>query len=342
MFLVVQIVCVSKVSIMALTLTLAISEYEHVSDLTTGRVVPEGFRLNCLSLPIEEIFFRFIHYREWDVTELSFAKYLAMRAAGDTSIIALPVFPSRVCRHSSIYVRRGGITEPAQLAGARVGLPEWAQTAAIYSRALLTHEWGIPLQDVEWYQAGVNEPGRAEKVRIHLPDGVRLTAVPDRSLDAMLLDGEVDAVFSARPPRSLADGNSDVVRLFPEFEGIEREYVRRTGIFPIMHVIALRSEVLDEHPWVAMNLLEAFEEAKQRSVARLTDITASRVPLPWGASRMDEAKALFGDDPWPYGVEANRTTLESFIRFAWEQGVIAERLEPEALFPPQVLTRYRV
>lgn len=327
---------------MTLPLTLAISDYEHVRDLTTGRVVPEGIRLNCLSHPIEEIFFRFIHHREWDVTELSFAKYLAMRSAGDTTITALPVFPSRVCRHSSVFVRRGGITKPSELAGARIGLPEWTQTAAIYSRALLTHEWGIPLRDVEWFQAGVNEPGRKEKVRLHLPDGVRLTAVPDRSLDAMLLNGEIDAAFSARPPRSFLDGHPDVVRLFPDFEEIELEYVRRTGIFPIMHLIALRSAVLDENPWVAMNLFEAFEEAKRRSVDRLADAAASRIPLPWGAARMDAAQALFGGDPWPYGVAANRTTLESFIRFAWEQGVTAQTLEPEALFAPQVLSRYKV
>lgn len=327
---------------MTLPLTMAISEYDHVRDLTTGRVVPEGIRLNCLSLPIEEIFFRFIHHREWDVTELSFAKYLALRAGGDTTLSALPVFPSRVCRHSSVFVRRGGIADPAELAGARIGLPEWAQTAAIYTRALLTHEWGIPLQKVDWYQAGVNEPGRAEKVRVHLPDGVRLTRVPDRSLDEMLRSGDIDAVFSARPPRSFTDGHPDVVRLFPDFEGTEREYVQRTGIFPIMHVVALRSSVLEEHPWVATNLLDAFEEAKRRSVARLTDATASRIPLAWSVPRMADVTALLGGDPWPYGVQANRTTLQAFIRFALEQGVIAEAPEPEALFPPQVLTRYKV
>jgi len=327
---------------MTVHLTLAMSEYDHVRDLTTGRVVPEGISLNCLSLPIEEIFFRFIHYREWDVTELSFAKYLALRAAGDDSLTALPVFPSRVCRHSSVYVRRGGITDPAQLAGARIGLPEWAQTAAIYSRALLTHEWGVPLRSVEWYQAGVNEPGRAEKVPLHLPDGVRLTRVPDRSLDEMLLSGNLDAVFSARPPRGFTDGRADLVRLFPDFEHVEREYVARTGIFPIMHVVALRSAVIAEHPWAAMELYKAFEEAKRRSVARLADVTASRIPLPWGAARTAAAQALLGGDPWPYGLDANRTTLAAFIRFAAEQGVIANRLEPEALFAPQVLTRYRV
>jgi 4,5-dihydroxyphthalate decarboxylase len=327
---------------MTLNLTLAISEYDHVRDLATGRVVPEGISLNCLSLPIEEIFYRFIRYREWDVTELSFAKYLALRAGGDDSISALPVFPSRVARHSSVYVRRGGITEPSQLAGARIGLPEWAQTAAIYSRALLTHEWGIPLRDVEWFQAGVNDPGRAEKVQINLPEGVRLTPVPDRSLDEMLLAGDLDAVLSARPPRSFTAGNPEMVRLFPGFEAVERDYVQRTGIFPIMHVIALRSAVITEHPWAATNLLTAFEEAQQRSLDRLADVTASRIPLPWGPSRLSEATAMLGGDPWPYGVEANRTTLEAFIGYAAEQGVIAGKLEPEALFPPQVLSRYRV
>jgi 4,5-dihydroxyphthalate decarboxylase len=327
---------------MTLNLTLAISEYDHVRDLATGRVVPEGISLNCLSLPIEEIFYRFIRYREWDVTELSFAKYLALRAGGDDSISALPVFPSRVARHSSVYVRRGGITEPSQLAGARIGLPEWAQTAAIYSRALLTHEWGIPLSDVEWFQAGVNDPGRAEKVQINPPEGVRLTPVPDRSLDEMLLAGDLDAVLSARPPHSFTAGNPEMVRLFPGFEAVEREYVQRTGIFPIMHVIALRSAVITEHPWAATNLLTAFEEAKQRSLDRLADVTASRIPLPWGPSRLSEATAMLGGDPLPYGVEANRTTLEAFIGYAAEQGVIAGKLEPEALFPPQVLSRYRV
>jgi 4,5-dihydroxyphthalate decarboxylase len=327
---------------MTVNLTLAISEYEHVRDLTTGRVVPEGISLTCLSLPIEEIFFRFIHYREWDVSELSFAKYLALRAAGDDSITALPVFPSRVSRHSSVYVRRGGITTPSQLSGARVGLPEWAQTAAIYSRSLLVHEWGIPLRDVHWHQAGVNQPGRAEKVALHLPDGVRLTVVPDRSLDDLLLAGDLDAVFSARPPRSFTEGNPEIIRLFPDFEHVEQEYVRRTGIFPIMHVIAVRSAVIEEHPWVAMNLMEAFEAAKRRSLERLSDVTASRIPLPWAASRLAEAGALLGGDPWPYGVAANSTTLEAFVRFAAEQGVIADRVDPEALFAPQVLTRYRV
>ncbi|MGH9103839.1 MAG: 4,5-dihydroxyphthalate decarboxylase, partial [Acidimicrobiales bacterium] len=183
-----------------LELTLAISDYDHVRDLTSGAVRPEGIELTCLDLPIEEIFFRFINYREWHLSEMSFAKYLSIRASGDTSLSAIPVFPSRVCRHSSIFVRPDGPSAPKELAGARIGLPEWSQTAAVYSRSLLVHEWGIPLSEVEWFQAGVNQPGRTEKVALHLPEGVRLTQVPDRCLDEMLHAGEIDAMFSAHPP----------------------------------------------------------------------------------------------------------------------------------------------
>jgi len=188
---------------MTLPLTMAMSGYDHVRDLTTGATQVEGVELTTLTLPVEEIFYRFLRYREWHVSELSFAKYIALRAAGDDSIRAIPVFPSRVCRHSSIFVRPDGPREPAQLAGARIGVPEWAQTAAVYTRSLLVHEWGIPLRDVHWVQAGVNEPGRHEKVALNLPEGVALSQEPDRSLDEMLQAGDLDAVFSAHPPGEL-------------------------------------------------------------------------------------------------------------------------------------------
>lgn len=323
-------------------LTLAISEYEHVRDLTSGTVRPEGIDLTCLSLPIEEIFFRFIHYREWDVSELSFAKYLALRASGDDSLTALPVFPSRVCRHSSIFVRPDGPTKPEDLAGARIGVPEWAQTAAVYTRSLLMHEWKIPLESVEWYQAGVNQPGRREKVALYLPKGVQLTPVGDRSLDEMLRAGDLEAIFSAHPPASFERGEPGIVRLFPDFEEMERDYVKRTGIFPIMHVLAMKSSVLEESPWVARNLFSAFDEAKRRCEDRLGEMTASRIPLPWAPLRLAEARELFGGQLWPYGLEANRTTLAAFVDFAAEQGVISRTVPLEALFPPQLLDEYRV
>lgn len=327
---------------MTVSLTMALSGYDHTDDLASGAVRVEGVELTTLALSIEEIFFRFLKYREWHVSELSFAKYLAMRASGDTSLTAIPVFPSRVCRHSSIFVRAGGLSDPKQLAGGRIGVPEWAQTAAVYSRALLTHDWGIGLDEVEWFQAGVNQPGREEKVVLHVPPGVKLTPVPDRSLDEMLRAGDLDAVFSAHPPESFEQGDPTLVRLFPDYEPVERDYVARTGIFPIMHVIAIRSDVVEQWPWVPGNLLAAFEESKERCLARLSEMTASRCPLPWIPNRLEEMAHLLGGDPWPYGVEANRTTLEAFIQFAHEQGVIGRRLQPEDLFAPQVLGRHRV
>lgn len=324
-------------------LTLAMSGYDHVRDMETGAVRVEGVELTVLTLPVEEVFFRFLKYREWHVSELSFAKYVALRASGDTSVSAIPVFPSRVCRHSSIYVRRGGPTDPKELAGSRIGVPEWAQTASVYSRALLQHEWGIPLEGVSWFQAGVSSPGRTEKVPLHLPEGMSLTPVPDRSLDDMLLRGDLDAVLSAHPLPSFARGEGEIVRLFPDYRTVEREYVKRTGVFPIMHVTVVRSDVLDAAPWVAANLLTAFEEAKRRSIERLSVMTVSKVPLPWTPGLLDEAREMLGsDDPWPYGLEANRVTLDAFTRWAHEQGVTGRRLQPEELFAPQVLDRYKI
>ncbi|MGH9087065.1 MAG: 4,5-dihydroxyphthalate decarboxylase [Acidimicrobiales bacterium] len=327
---------------MRLPLTLAMTGYDHVLDLETGAVDVEGVDLTVLRLPVEEIFFRFLRYREWHVSELSMAKYTALRAAGDTSLVAIPVFPSRVCRHSSIYVRPDGPSSPKELAGGRIGVPEWAQTASVYTRALLQHEWGIALEDIRWFQAGVNTPGRAEKVALHLPEGISLTPVPDRCLEDMLRAGDLDAVLSAHPPDGFGRGEGGIVRLFPDYRPVEQEYVARTGILPIMHITVIRSDVHESAPWVAANLLTAFEEAKRRSLQRLSEMTVSRVPLPWVPEMVADMRRLLGPDPWPYGVEPNRPTLEAFTRWAHEQGVAARRLEPEELFVPQVLDRYKV
>ena len=324
-------------------LTLAISRYDHVEDLTAGRIVPEGIRLTCLSLPIEEIFFRFLKHREWDVSELSFAKYASLISQGDTSLTAIPVFPSRIFRHSSVYVRRDGpVRTPQDLAGKRIGLPEWAQTAAVYSRGFIAHQYGIDLAGIDWIQAGVNEPGRAEKVKLDLPDGIRLTPAPTKSLSGMLVAGEVDAVLSAHAPDCFEDGHPDIVRLFPNYMAVEADYYRETGIFPIMHVIAIKRALVDANPWIAMSLLKAFGQAKRQSVTRALEVTAPRFPIPWCFEYARQAQELFGEDHWPYGVDGNRATLDAFLRYAHEQGVCHRLLTPEDLFPPQVLSRFRI
>ena len=324
-------------------LTLAIGEYDHVRDLLDGTVRVAGVDLTALRLQPEEIFYRFTHYREWDVSEMSFAKFISFVSQDDKGFVAIPVFPSRVFRHSSIYVRAdGGIVRPEQLAGKRIGVPEWAQTAAVYSRGMLVHEYGVDLKSIHWHQGGVNQVGRVEKAKLKLPEGLRYTVARERSLSEMLLAGELDAVLSARPPEPFEAGDARVRRLFEDYHAVELAYWKKTGIFPIMHVVTMRREVYERYPWAAMNLVKAFEEAKNHSLARASDITASLFPLPWTPDHARLSRELLGADFWPYGIEPNRKTLEAFTQYAFEQGVCHRKIAVEDLFPPEVQTSFKV
>ncbi|AJP56847.1 4,5-dihydroxyphthalate decarboxylase [Pandoraea vervacti] len=326
-----------------LTLSLAVNDYDHVRDLLDGRVAAQGIDLVPSVLPVEEIFYRTTHFQEWDLSEMSLAKYASLRSQGDDRLIGLPVFPSRVFRLSSLYVRaHGNVSSPAALRGKRIGVPEWAQTASVYSRGWLAHDQGVALSDVEWVQAGVNQAGRREKVAVRMPEGVRYRASPDKSLTAMLLDGEIDAILSARPPAPPPGREQDIVRLLPDFETAEREYFARTGIFPIMHLIVMRREIFTANRWIANHLVKAFTQAKDASLARLDDITCSHFPLPWMSQRAAQAREMFGSDPWPYGVAPNRVTLDAFLRFAFEQGVCHRAMQADELFPPEVGAAVRV
>ncbi|MDO8774423.1 MAG: 4,5-dihydroxyphthalate decarboxylase [Burkholderiaceae bacterium] len=329
-----------------LSLTLALGPYDHTRDVTDGTVPVEGIALRTLNLSIEEIFYRFTIHREWDVSEMSTGKYLALRARDDPSVQALPIFISRAFRHSMFYVKAGGpIRRPQDLMGKRIGVPEWAQSAGIYGRGYLSDYLGIDLIGIEWIQAGVNEPGRVEKVKLHLPDGLRYRNAPTKSLNELLLAGEVDAIMSARPPKGLGNG---IERLMPDYQSLEEQYFKDTNIYPIMHALVVKSSVLDEHAWVAMNLYKAFKIAKDQSLERLSDMTASHAPLAWLGEYTDRMRALFGEDFYPYGVGEdeggciNRATLEAYCKFGFEQGICARRLTVDELFPPTVLSSFKV
>lgn len=315
---------------MNLPLTIALGRYEHVRDLR-----PQGMDLTILELPIEEMHFRFTRFREWDASEMSFGKAVSILSGERPDIIAIPVFTSRVFRHSAIYVgKNSGIRKPKDLEGRRVGIPEWAQTAGIYVRGMLQHEYGVDLSAIRWHQAGVREPGRIEKVKLQLPGKTKIVPVPDRSLVEMLAAGDLDAAISAR-----AVGSS---RLFENHAALEREYFEKTRIFPIMHVVVLRRPVYERDRWIAMNLFKAFEEAKRQSLARISDIGASQVPLPWIADHVQSWKALAGEDFWPYGIEPSRPTLEAFLQYAFEQGVCARKLKVEEMFAPETLESFKI
>jgi 4,5-dihydroxyphthalate decarboxylase len=223
-----------------------------------------------------------------------------------------------------------------------VGIPEWAQTAAVYSRGFLVHEYGLDLASIHWVQAGVNQPGRIEKVDLKLPKGVKVERVTDKSLNEMLLSGEVDAVFAARPPAAFSEGNPKIKRFFDDYQKVESDYYKKTGIFPIMHAVAVRRDVLDKNPWVARNLFKAFDEARRRSLERVLDATVTMFPVPWGCEYARRGVELFGEDYFPYGIEPNRKTLEAFLKWAHEQGVCKRRLTVDELFPKQLSSSYRV
>jgi 4,5-dihydroxyphthalate decarboxylase len=328
-----------------LSLTCALGDYDQIRDLALGRVRPHGIDLRVLNFNVEEIFFRFHDRAEWDVSELSMGMYTSACSRGDRRFVALPVFPSRVFRQSAFYVRSDGpIREPQHLAGRTVGIAQWSQTASIYARGYLSEMVGVPLSRIRWIQAGVNDPGREEPSTLKLPADINLTGVADRSLNDMLLSGDIDAIISARPPRSFVAGDPRMRRLFPDYPAAEAAYFEQTGIFPIMHTVAMRRDVYEANRWIARNLTVAFEEAKNRSVARLRDMTAAHVPLPWVSDLFERVeRGLFpAGDFWPYGLEANRRTLDAFLRYAFEQGVCHRLLRAEEIFAEEALAQIKV
>lgn len=313
--------------------TIATWDYDHVRDLRIGDVSPVGIDVTYLNLNMHEVFSRFLANREWDVSELSFAKFIAEATGPDPDLVALPVFLRREFRYGIVYVNRNRIRTPDDLRGKRVGVPEWAQTACVYVRGALQHDFGVPLGDIEWLQAGVNEAGRAEKVDMDLPEGIRLTPVADKSLSGMLASGEIDAAMCATVPECFGK-NPDIVRLWPDYTPMGDEFFARTRVYPIMHLAVMRKAILKDNPWIARNLYKAFDQSRKQSLARLR--RPGYIALPGHAEAAQAASEAFGGDYFPYGIEENRAALELFLRYAYEQGIARRLVKPEELFPPGI------
>ncbi|MBB42387.1 MAG: 4,5-dihydroxyphthalate decarboxylase [Rhodospirillaceae bacterium] len=327
-----------------LHLTMAINHYDHVQDLASGRVKPEGIDLTVINHGPEEIFHRFLFGFEWQISEISMGMSTSRLSMGNAPFVLIPIFPSRVFRHSSIYMMNNGpVKTPDDLKGKRIGIPEWGQTAGIYTRGWMVHTAGVGLNEVKWFQSGINEPGRQEASTLNLPEDVSLTVITDRSLTQMLFDKDLDCVFSARPPKEFLEGDPRIIQMYPDFRSAEEEYFKETGIFPIMHTVAVRKDVFEKNPWVAQNLMTAFEDAKALSYARMSGYTVSHYPVPWlYHDGLRENQKLFKGDFWPYGIEPNKTTLTAFLEFAWEQGTIHKKLSIEDLFPEEVRHHYKL
>jgi hypothetical protein len=320
-----------------LRLTLACGDYDRTRALEDGSIRPDGIDLTYLRLPVEETFFRMMRHQEFEVAELSFSSYVKSLAAAPSPFVAIPVFPSRMFRHGGIYLNAGaGIDDPQDLVGKRVGMPEYQLSACVWIRGILADHHGVPVDSVTYVTGGQESPGRIEKAAVELPDRIRIERIGhDQTLSEMLEAGEIDALYSPRIPRPFAERDPRVRRLFPDVIGAEKAYFAASGIFPIMHVVAIRRDVYEAHPWVAQTLYKAFDQAKAEVFERLYDSSALRFMLPWLNQYLEETRDLLGDDYWSYGLEANHDTLATFLRYHHDQGLSARLLAPEELFAPE-------
>jgi len=310
-------------------LVAAIGDYDHTRDLATGSVTVDGVEFEIFERP-EDMFERALE-GEFAASEMSLAALSAMVSQGDDRFAALPVFPARSFRHGAIYVHVDGPRSVEDLASAQIGIPIWVQTAGVYVRGMLASRYGLDLTTITWVRAGVDVPGREEPAPFDAGPHQILSAA-DRTLDELLLSREVDAVISARPPASVERDDPRVRRLFDDPRAEDEAYYRDTGVFPIMHAIVVRRDVLAREPRLAPELARAFTEAKDRALRRALAATVPSYPLPWAATDARSVQALLGDDFWPYGVDANEPTLRAFLADAHRQGLTDRLLEPSMLF----------
>jgi 4,5-dihydroxyphthalate decarboxylase len=327
-----------------LRLTLACWDYDRTRALADGRVSPEGIDLNMLPLHVEETFFRMLRNREFDVAEMSLSSYCVSLMRDDPAFVALPVFPSRFFRHSCVFVSaKSGIREPKDLIGKRVGVPEYQMTAPVWIRGILADEYGVDPAAVTYFTGGEEEPGRDEKLKLNLPERFKVVPIgPDQTLSAMLAAGEIDALHTARTPSTFYSRPDDVKRLFPDFVEVEKAYFRRTNLFPIMHVIAIRRSVYEANRWIAQSLYKAFCEAQRITYDNLAVTSAMTSMLPWQVAAVEEARRELGADWWPYGVAPNRAVLDTFLRYHHEQGLSARRLQTDELFAPDTFEAFKI
>jgi 4,5-dihydroxyphthalate decarboxylase len=326
-----------------LPITIATWDYDRVRALTDGRVQVEGCDVNYLTMPVEECFERAYFHGEFEVAEIGFSPFLIALSRGPTPYVALPVFLSRTFRHSAVYTRSDrGIEGPADLRGKRIGVPEYQMSAVMWFRGYLQDEFDIAAKDINWVQAGLENPGRRDKFPLNLPAGFPLSSRNDASLSALLAAGELDAVMSARRPSCFIDGHPKVRRLFPDYRTAERDYYRRTGIFPIMHALGIRRDVYDNNRWLPASLFKAFLQAKRIADADLAETTALKIGLPWITAEYEATAEVMGADFWSYGVEANRKTLSTMARYSYEQGLAVRLVDVDEMFAQGNLSETRV
>jgi 4,5-dihydroxyphthalate decarboxylase len=317
---------------MARQITFACGDYDRTHPLIDGAIKPEGLELNWFTLPYHEVWTRMLNRYEFDASELSLSSYLIARTMGKP-LIALPIFPARAFRHSCIFVNaRSGIRKPRDLVGKKVALAEFQQTATVWVRGTLQHEYGVDLEKIHWFTWSKT------RMEIEMPLRYDVTQIPPgQAPDEMLARGELDAMICANLFPSMLNGRPEIRRLFENYPEVEAAYFKKTGIFPIMHTVAMRAELWKESPGIAVSLFEAFQKAKAEAYARLNDLSPYRISLVWFREPVKQQKEILGDDPWPYGLAQNRHVVETLMGYLYEQGLAPRKLAIEELFAANTL-----
>jgi 4,5-dihydroxyphthalate decarboxylase len=325
-----------------LRLSVAVGPYDRTRALVDGSVQIDGVEPVFLSLSPEEIFFRAFRHAAFDICELSLSSFTVKTAQGDCPYVGVPAFVSRTFRHTSIYVRTDRVHAPADLKGRKVGLPEYQLTANVWARALLEDEYGVKPSDVTWVRGGISDADRIEKITLSLPKDVRLEdAPPGKTISALLADGAIDGFIAPRPP-SLLGKHPHIGWLFADPTAAAKDYFRRTGIFPIMHLVGVRRELAERHPWLPAAVFKAFDQAKAAGLELLSDTSATKVTLPFVEEQLKAARELMGEDFWSYGIAPNRKTLETFLRHHHAQGLSSRVVEVDELFHPSTREGFKV
>ncbi len=326
-----------------LQLSVAMGDYDRNRALFDGRVQIDGCDPVYMLLSPEEMFFRAMRSRDFDITELSFSSYLVKHSRGECPYIAVPVFLSRAFRHTSIYVRKDRIKKPEDLKGKKIGIPEYQLTAIVWARSILQDDYGIAPEDVVWVRGGIDTPGRPEKIKLDLPAGVRIESAPENMTISEMLDrGDLDGFIAPRPPSGAAASNPNVGWLFDDPTTVAKDYYRRTGIFPIMHVVGIRKDLAEKHRWLPGAVYKAFSESKTKALELLADTSATKVTLPFVEEQLKSAKETLGQDFWSYGVAPNRKTLEAFTRHHHAQGLSSRLVNVDELFDPSTYESYSI
>jgi len=321
-----------------LKLTLACWDYDRTRPLIDGRVQAEDIDLEIKIMRPRQTFPRMLEDKEFEVSELSLGSYVSLKGRGACPFVAVPVALSKIFRHSCIYVRTdAGIETPQDLRGKRVGTTQLGSTAVIFMNGILQHEYGVMMEDIQWFIGGLTTATQRPLIPLKLPGKIKIVfLLAERTLDGMLESGELDALLAIYIPSIFQKGSPRIARLFPNYYDTEQDYYRRTGIFPIMHTVALRDDIYREHPWAARSVYRAFCEARDLAVDGLYDTDALRLSLPWLIHHVEETWRVLGKDFWAYGLEPNRPTLQAIGQYVYEQGFSPRIVSPDELFAPNL------